>query len=136
MRFKKDFHFCDLRNVSVCADTQSVGMGKDKVCFAVWNGLAHSRVELLELPVSLSKVQVVSTGGQAVPLQLSQALPSLTNYGQPAGGANLTLLAELRLPALGYGGYCLQLAGSEPPQAKLVDVQAARRSLERHLESA
>ena len=120
----------------MCADTQSVGMGKDKVCFAVWNGLAHSRVELLELPVSLSKVQVVSTGGQAVPLQLSQALPSLTNYGQPAGGANLTLLAELRLPALGYGGYCLQLAGSEPPQAKLVDVQAARRSLERHLESA
>ena len=29
--------------------------------------------------------------------------------GSPAGGASLTLLAQLKLPALGFGGFCLQV---------------------------
>ncbi|CAL1165307.1 unnamed protein product, partial [Cladocopium goreaui] len=51
----------------------------------------------------------------AVPVQLARSLPSVTNYGRPAGGASLTLLAQLTLPALGFGGFCLQETGSALP---------------------
>ena len=44
-------------------------------------------------------------------MQLVHSLASIDNYGHPAGGSKWTLLAELKLPALGFGGFCLQVAG-------------------------
>lgn len=44
-------------------------------------------------------------------MQLVHSLASIDNYGHAAGGSKWTLLAELKLPALGFGGFCLQVAG-------------------------
>jgi len=102
------FTQCELRNVSLCAATQDVGKKTNRSCFSVWNGLGREREELVELPVSTDLLRVVDADGKAVPVQLVDSLPSVTNYGAPAGGASKTLLAQLPLPALGAGSFCLE----------------------------
>mmetsp|Transcript_56397 Transcript_56397/g.134643 ORF Transcript_56397/g.134643 Transcript_56397/m.134643 type:complete len:987 (-) Transcript_56397:208-3168(-) len=129
-----DFVFCDLRNVSVCAPTQAVGKTTERSCFTLWNGLGHAREELIELPVSTEKLEVVSgtRGVQgAVEFQIVESLPSVTNYGAPAGGASKTLLVAVKLPAVGHASYCLQTAGVAAPTAKLANIsQGACQALE------
>ncbi|CAE7840742.1 unnamed protein product [Symbiodinium sp. CCMP2592] len=127
-----DFVYCDLRNVSVCAPTQAVGRTTQRSCFTLWNGLGHAREELIELPVSTEKLEVVSgTDTGAVEFQIVESLPSVTNYGAPAGGASKTLLVAVKLPAVGHASYCLQTAGVAAPTAKLANIsQGACQALE------
>ncbi|CAE7688933.1 unnamed protein product [Symbiodinium pilosum] len=122
-RSSSEFSYCDLRNVSVCAPTEAVGKTNKRACFALWNGLGHEREELIELPVSTDKVEVVNgMSNQAVEIQLVESLQSLTNYGAQAGGAAHTLLALVKLPAVGHASYCLQTAGAPAPKAQLANI--------------
>eukprot|EP00913_Durusdinium_trenchii_P015131 g14192.t1 len=58
---------------------------------------------------------------KAVPIQLVRSLPSVTNYGSDAGGAKDTLLAEVKLPPLGFSGFCLQqVEGKTAPESQLM----------------
>lgn len=131
VKAQQDFTVCELRNISSCAATESVGRSSKRTCFALWNGLAREREELVELPVSSAQVEVVQAGNQeAVPVQLARSLPSVTNYGRPAGGASLTLLAQLTRPALGFGGFCLQETGSALPIPAIENVTGGVEVLE------
>ncbi|CAE7198223.1 unnamed protein product [Symbiodinium natans] len=127
-----ELFFCDLRNVSVCAPTQAVGKTSQRTCFTLWNGLGQEREELIELPVSSDKVEVVpGSGNEAVQFQLVESLPSVTNYGAPAGGAAQTLLVAIKLPAMGHASYCLQTAGVAAPKATLANIsQGSCQALE------
>ncbi|CAK9083304.1 unnamed protein product [Durusdinium trenchii] len=118
----QDFTLCELRNVSLCALTQAVGRSTNRTCFALWNGLARPREELIELPVSSKNLEVVQAEtNEAVPIQLVRSLPSVTNYGSDAGGAKDTLLAEVKLPPLGFSGFCLQqVEGKTAPESQLM----------------
>jgi len=131
VRGTEDFTMCELRNVSKCAATQSVGRNSNRTCFALWNGLAKERQELVELPVSSASVEVVeAVSNQAVPMQLVHSLASIDNYGHPAGGSKWTLLAELKLPALGFGGFCLQAAGRALPTPVVENVTGETKVVE------
>lgn len=91
---------CDLRNVSVCAATRS-GAG----VVVLWNGLAQDRSEVVELPVNVHALSVQTLDGTAVPSQVVPSLPSVTNYGAPAGGALGTALFSARVPAMGFAAF-------------------------------
>lgn len=100
---------CDLLNVSVCAPTQSLGDGSNrKQCFSLWNGLGHARKEIVELPVGTPTVVTLAATGTRIPSQLVTALPSVTNYGQPAGGGLQSIIFVASLPPLGFDTYCLE----------------------------
>lgn len=97
------FAVCDLRNVSVCAQTQAVGTASGQVVeIVLWNGLGQTRSEVIELPVGGPNVKVESLDGTEIPSQIVASLPSITNYGEPAGGSAETILFAASLPAMGY----------------------------------
>jgi len=118
---KAEFSFCSERNVSVCAATQEITKDSSGVSILVWNGLAQRRLELMEVPVSSNLIKIIDSDGVVVASQVVESLPSLTNYGKPAGGAPWTLLFNAELPALGFKTYRLQPA----PQAKAIAISRA-----------
>jgi len=95
------FTICELRNVSVCKPTQEGDYGE----ILLWNGLAQNRSELVELPAPLGNFKIYDTHGKEVATQSVPSLPSITNYGRPAGGSNTTVLFKADVPALGYQVY-------------------------------
>lgn len=46
VKAQQDFTVCELRNISSCAATESVGRSSKRTCFALWNGLAREREAL------------------------------------------------------------------------------------------
>lgn len=106
-----EFAVCDLRNVSVCAPTQALTApeeGNQAVDFILWNGLAQARNELVELPVSSAAASVLGENGKAIASQTVPSLPSVMNYGRPAGGSDQTLLFSAVVPPLGFKAFRLQ----------------------------
>jgi len=102
------FSYCVQRNVSICEATQHASGTQQPLSFVVWNGLAQERIEVVELPVEVASSVIDLETGATVPSQIVHALPSITNYGEPAQGAALTLIFEAKLPALGFKSYRLQ----------------------------
>eukprot|EP00928_Gymnodinium_smaydae_P071618 TRINITY_DN55154_c0_g1_i1.p1 TRINITY_DN55154_c0_g1~~TRINITY_DN55154_c0_g1_i1.p1 ORF type:complete len:1000 (-),score=187.82 TRINITY_DN55154_c0_g1_i1:255-3206(-) len=106
------FLFCDLRNVSVCSPTQTGLQDGQEVLFVLWNGLAQSRSELVELPIELDGAHVLDMDGREVPSQVVASLQSITNYGKQAGGAKNLLLFKADVPPMGYRAFRLASSAS------------------------
>jgi len=108
----------------VCGQTQIVSqLGNDaqEIDFVLWNGLAQARQEVVELPVGAGQVQVLDANGGSISSQVVPSLPSMTNYGQDAGGGKQTLLFNAEVPAFGFKAFRLSGDGSlaTPPKAEL-----------------
>mmetsp|Transcript_26761 Transcript_26761/g.89008 ORF Transcript_26761/g.89008 Transcript_26761/m.89008 type:complete len:566 (+) Transcript_26761:339-2036(+) len=98
---KVGFEFCILRNESVCGPTQVATKDMD---FVLYNGLAQSRSEVVELPVA-GHVRVMDSDGNEVNSQIVPSPPTLTNYGENSGGSPQTLLFKADVPAMGFKAY-------------------------------
>eukprot|EP00930_Biecheleria_cincta_P010286 TRINITY_DN1122_c3_g1_i1.p1 TRINITY_DN1122_c3_g1~~TRINITY_DN1122_c3_g1_i1.p1 ORF type:complete len:1002 (-),score=168.48 TRINITY_DN1122_c3_g1_i1:36-3041(-) len=113
------FSYCVLRNVSVCGQTQRVAdLGSDakELDFLLWNGLAQARTEVVELPTGAGSVRVLTADGQEIPSQIVPTLPSVTNYGQDAGGSHQAVVFSADVPAFGFRAFRLVGAGLSSPQ--------------------
>jgi len=121
-----EFVVCDLLNVSVCAQTTTVGKkdGDSQSCFALWNSLAQPRKEVVELPVGGEFVRVVTQSGAEVPSQLVDSLPAISNYGADLeAGSKESILFNADLPPLGFQTYCLATSDKAAKKADVVESQ-------------
>ena len=88
---------CDRMNETVCSITQN----SNPATVSVWNPTAHSRTELITIPVNSSQVSVVDAFGTAVPVQINPATETLSNYQRDTKETMLEATFQATLPAVG-----------------------------------